>query len=256
MTKGARENAGELIGRLLAPGIASISRARRARMFHPDGRTFVGRVDPIKAEGSLGGVGTVLAGFALARFSGALWRRGFEHLDVLGVALRFRREPIEDPVARPGDQDLLFATIRSPFTMPFAPFTTDSHDFMANRYWAVSPFDAPEAGRVKFRLSPLVPSRPSPLPREEHLESIVASELSSWRIEVRRTFTASWTPVAHLRLERVANIDQATLRFSPFHCGRGIVPRGLVHAMRRPTYAASQAARPNAEPRAILAGVG
>lgn len=95
-------------------------------MFHPDGRTFVAHVDPIEAEGSLGSVGTTLAGCALARFSGALWRRGFEHFDVLGIALRIRDESIADTVALPGDQDPLFATIRSPFTMPFAPFTTDA----------------------------------------------------------------------------------------------------------------------------------
>ena len=244
MSDRAREGAGDLIGRLLAPLVAPISRARRARMFHPDGRTFVARVEPIESDSSLASVGAALAGAGLARFSGALWRRGFEHLDVLGVALRFRHERITDAFALPGDQDLLFATIRSPFTMPFAPLTTDAHDFMANRYWAVSPFDAPLVGRVKFRLSPRNPPRSSRLPRDEGLESIVASNLSSWDIEVRRTFTVSWTAVACLTLEGVATIDQATLRFSPFRCGRGIVPRRLVHAIRRATYAASQAARP------------
>jgi hypothetical protein len=238
-------------------------------MFHPDGSTFVARVEPLAMESSLAGIGRLLAGPALARFSGALWRRGFEHLDVLGVALRFRgalplehpgiqprafhfvesslrfqREASSSPVALASDQDLLFATIRSPFTMPFAPFTTNPHDFTANRYWAVSPFDAPGVGRVKFRLSPRSRRRSATLPREERLESIVALDVSSWNLEVRRTFTLSWTPVARLFLERVASIDQATLRFSPFNSGRGIVPRGLVHAMRRATYAASQAARP------------
>ena len=242
-----REDAGERIGRVLAPLVASISRARRARMFHPDGRTFIARVEAIESESALACIGATLAGSAIARFSGALWRRGFEHLDVLGVALRFRKERITDAVALPGDQDLLFATIRSPFTMPFSPFTTDAHDFMANRYWAVSPFDAPHVGRVKFRLSPLRRPGFSRLPREERLESIVAAEVSSWTIEARRTFTVSWTAIARLTLEDVATIDQAALRFSPFHCGRGIVPRGLVHAMRRPTYAASQSARPSAE---------
>ena len=249
MTKSdqGREHAGERIGRFLAPLVASVSHARRARMFHPDGRTFVARVEPIESESSLARVGVTLTGSAIARFSGALWRRGFEHLDVLGVALRLRNGRITDAVALPGDQDLLFATIRSPFTMPFSPFTTDAQNFMANRYWAVSPFDAPEAGRVKFRLSPLSRPASSRLPREERLESVVASAVSSWTIEARHTFTVSWTAIARMTLEDVATIDQAALRFSPFHCGRGIVPRGLVHAMRRATYAASQAARPSAE---------
>ena len=250
MSEETREDVGERIGRLLAPCVASISRARKARMFHPDGRTFVARVEAIETESTLACVGAALEGSAIARFSGALWRRGFEHLDVLGAALRFRREPITDALARPGDQDLLFATIRSPFTMPFSPLTTDAHDFMANRYWAVSPFDAPGAGRVKFRLSPHDSPAPASarLRREDRLESLVVSGPVSWAIEARRTFTMPWTAVARLLLEEVASIDQATLRFSPFHCGRGIVPRGLVHAMRRPTYAASQAARPEASP--------
>lgn len=244
MTAGAREDAGDAIGRLLAPAAAYVSRARHARMFHPDGSTFIARVEPLSMESSLASIGRLLGGPALARFSGALWRREFEHLDVLGVALRFQRVASSSPVALASDQDLLFATIRSPFTMPFAAFTTNPHDFTANRYWAVSPFEVPGVGRVKFRLSPRSRGRSATVPREERLRSIVASEVSSWNLEVRRTFTPSWTPVARLFLERVAIIDQATLRFSPFNSGREIVPRGLVHAMRRATYAASQAARP------------
>lgn len=244
MSKGARENAGEVIGDLLAPLVASASRARQARMFHPDGQTFIGSVEAIPGDGPLACMGATLAGHALVRFSGALWRRGFPHLDVLGVAMRLRSEPISDTVARPDDQDLLFATIMSPFTMPFAPLTTDAGDFAANHYWAVSPFDAPGIGRVKFRLSPGDQPHASKLSREESLASNVAQHLSSWTLSVRRTFSLPWTPVARLTLTDEAHVDQAALRFSPFQCGRGIVPRGLVHAIRRPTYAASQAARP------------
>jgi len=43
------------------------------------------------------------------------------------------------------------------------------------------------------------------------------------------------------------NIDQAALRFSPFRTGRGIVPRGLIHASRIVPYPASQLARPGKE---------
>ena len=71
----------------------------------------------------------------------ALWRGNFEHWDVLGVALRLRENDSISPQCAPSDQDLLFATIVSPFTMPFAPFTTNAHDYLDNHYWAVSPFD-------------------------------------------------------------------------------------------------------------------
>lgn len=239
-----REVGGRALGHLLAPGIALVSRSRRARMFHPDGITMLARVDPIASASDLSHLGARLAGGALARFSGALWRRGFEHLDVLGIALRFRDAPLDDAQARPGDQDILFATIRSPFTMPFAPLSTDAGDFMGNRYWAVSPFEVAEAGRVKFRLSPATPPARSHASREGRLEAAVASGSAHWTLEARRTWSFPWSPVAILSLVGIASLDQAALRFSPFQCGRGIVPRGFVHAMRRPAYAASQGARP------------
>ena len=222
-------------------------------MFHPDGQAFVARVDAIEADGVFANLGRRLAGGALARFSGALWRHGYEHLDVLGVALRFRDDDPEIARTLRGDQDLLFATIRSPFTMPFAPLTTNAHDYLDNRYWAVSPFDVQGVGRAKFRLSLVTPAVPSSLPREERLESTVASDLAVWRIEARRTFSFPWLPVATLTLKRVAKIDQEALRFSPFHSGRGIVPRGLVHAIRKAAYDASQDARPEHRERATPA---
>jgi hypothetical protein len=239
-----RERAGEKLGDLLAPLIAGVSRARHARMFHPDGRTFTAHVDPLDSA-EFGALGASLAGTALARFSGALWRRGFEHFDVLGVALRFRPTPQVDAIARPGDQDLLLATIISPFTMPFAPFTTNPHDFFANQYWAVSPFEIPSGLRVKFRLSAHPPLPPARAARERQLLAATEQHRAIWTLEARRTFRLAWTPIATLNLLGIADLDQATLRFSPFNIGKGIVPRGLVHAMRRPTYRASQQARPD-----------
>ena len=239
-----RELAGAAVGRAIAPAVASISRARQARMFHPEGHTFAGRVEATPAAGSFGALGAALEGPVLARFSGALWRHGREHLEVLGAALRFRRDELANPDSLPGDQDLLFATIVSPFTMPFSPFTTDARDYWNNRYWAVSPFDASSVGRVKFRLTPTPPPPHSQLPREERLLAIVAAQRAILHLEARRTFSATWTTVARITLESSLAIDQAALRFSAFHCGRGITPRGLVHAIRRPAYAASQGARP------------
>ncbi len=239
-----REAAGDLLGRLIAPVVGAISRARRARTFHPRGQTFHARLENLAADGPLSSLGALLSGPVLARFSGALWNGDVEHLEVLGIALRFRREESADPTTLEGDQDLLFATIVSPFTLPIAPLTTDSSDFMANHYWAVSPFDAPSVGRVKFRLSPRYRPAPTSMSREAKLATFVLTGDRSWNLEVRHTFATSWTAVARLTVDSVADIDQETLRFSPFHEGRGIVPRGLVHAIRRRAYQASQAARP------------
>jgi hypothetical protein len=141
------------------------------------------------------------------------------------------------------DQDLLFATIRSPLTMVFAPFTTDASDFAGNRYWAVSPFATLELGRVELRLTPVDPKRTKGT-RIERLREAVRSGHAIWELQARRTLTRPWHPVADLIVEREAAVDQAALRFDPFRDGAGIEPVGLVHAIRRATYAASQDARP------------
>lgn len=212
-------------------------------MFHPEGHTFTGRV-VATGEGSYAELGRRLAGRALVRLSPALWRNGTEHLEVLGLALRMRPGggPALDHVPIAIDQDILFATIRSPLTMVLSPFTTDASDFAGNRYWAVSPFAVAELGRVKLRLSPVDRKRTKGR-RIERLREAVRSGHAIWQLDARRTLTRRWHPVAHLIVEREAAVDQVALRFDPFRTGAGVVPVGLVHAIRRAAYAASQHAR-------------
>lgn len=246
--RGLRDQVGDAIGRLLAPLVEALSRARRARMFHPEGLTLAGHVQPLAPGGELDALAWRFDGRVLARCSAALWRGGREHLDVLGLALRIR--PGEgltlDETARLGDQDLLFATIRSPFTMVFSPLATDATDFVGNRYWAVSPF-AVLGSRYELRLSPIHPApRPAlPGPRAARLLAAVAAHRAAWSLEVRETWTLSWYAIARIDLERPVAIDQAALQFDPFRNGLGIEPVGAVHAIRRVTYAASRAGRPH-----------
>jgi hypothetical protein len=50
-----------------------------------------------------------------------------------------------------------FATIRRPWTMPLAPLATVTTDYLANDYFAVSPFSLegdPNGSRVYFRIHP------------------------------------------------------------------------------------------------------
>jgi hypothetical protein len=240
-----RELVGNALGRAWAPLVARISRARHARMFHPDGLTFVASVVPVPSE-EFGDLGERFAGRALVRTSAALWRGARERPGVLGVAIRFRKrdtDPDSLTTVQDGDQDLLLATIRSPFTMVFSPLTTHVHDFLANRFWAVSPFDVAGLGALKFRLSPASAPVEEGDSRDARLRAAVAASDADWRLEVRRTFTVTWTTVAIVSLEREVAVDQRALRFSPFHDGLGIVPRGLVHAIRRAAYPASQHAR-------------
>lgn len=186
--------------------------------------------------------GAKLGPHVLARFSGALRRSPHESLDVLGIALRFSDAPIGGVEPRANDQDLLFATILSPFTMALAPLTTRSHDFFANRYYAVSPFALADGHHVKFRLSPL-PTTSDSGTRAEALAHAVARDNARFVLEVRETWHRAWHPLLVVKLESEVAFDQVALRFDPFRDGGGITPVGLVHAMRRRAYPASQSAR-------------
>ncbi len=233
-----------------APAIAAISALRRSRMFHPNGLVFSGRVEAI-VGGRYAALGAQLDGHGLVRCSTALWKhtgpeRFWNHLDVLGIALRIRpgMRPIQAIQPAPGDQDLLFATIRSPLTMPLAPFTTDTTDFLHNDYWAVSPFVIADGERIELRLRPVDRSTIEG-PRELRLLSAVRAGRAAWWLEARRTLTREWHAVARLTLQAPLQVDQETLRFDPFRAGAGVVPVGLVHSIRRAAYSAGQRARPH-----------
>jgi hypothetical protein len=240
---------GRAVGVLLAPLTGAVSAVRRARMFHPEGTTYRAQVEPLATEPPLSEVAIRLSGPALVRMSTALWRGGREWIDALGLAVRFRSSEEISPAPDEGDQDLLFATIRSPWTTPVAPLRTYPHDYLANDYYAVSPFYVPALGRkVKWRLvSPNMLF--SGANRQDKLDHAMDKGLAVLRLEARRLgWRRPWTPVAELRLLERVEMDQAALRFSPFRTGRGIQPRGFVHALRHATYATSQRARPSSQP--------
>ena len=240
--QGLREKVGGAIGELWAPAITLLTKLRGARMFHPSGHMFAGYAEAVGGPYEL--LGRQLTGRVLARLSGALWRGGWEHLDVLGLALRFRRGigPDLDERAFPGDQDLLTATIRSPLTMLASPFATDATDFVSNKYWAVSPFEHPVLGRFELRLVPVHVREKPPGTRAQRLFAAVDAGRAAWWLEARRTLTLRWHPVASVELTHSLQLDQARIAFDPF---RGALhPVGLVHAIRRAVYAAGQSARP------------
>lgn len=251
------ERLGTLLGALLAPFAGGASLLRHGRVLHPSGVLYRADVEPIGQEGQEGQVGQVsrrLAGAALVRLSSALWRHR-EWTDVLGVAIRLRAgdDParVTSPQAEPGDQDLLLATIRRPWTLLLAPWMTQQHDFLANDYYGVSPFEVDGYGRVEWRLVTPRPSMSeSGLEREERLEHDVRAGRAELRLEMRplgSEMAHRWIPVVRIRLVERVVLDEEALRFSPFLDGRGIRPYGFIHALRRATYAASQVGRQLAE---------
>ena len=249
MTRG--EISGRIAGLALSPLTGLISAARHSRMFHPSGIVCAAMAHPIPgATGPAHEVAARLAGPVLVRWSSAWWKTG-EWMDVLGCSLRFSEPPLAvEP--KPSDQDLLLATIQRPWSMPFAPFTTRDHDFFANTFYGVSPFDVPPLGRIEWRLlpegAPLL-SRGSRRDRIAYrIESGSARLMLDWAPypgPLTRPVPAQFQPLLRIEVTGFMELDQRRLRFDPFRNGRGIEPVGFVHNLRRAAYWTSQRARPS-----------
>lgn len=255
-TFNAREAIGEVLGTMLAPLAALGSRLRRARLFHPVGTVCAAQVVPVAWAQELQPLAQRLAGGAIVRLSGALWKHEGAP-DILGCAIRFRGDrPLaeEGLDAAPGalphlaqaaanDQDLLFATLRSFLTALPAMLRTRRHDYLQNVYYAMGSFDVLGVGVLELRLVPAqaVPSIGEN--REQRLLHAMQRGAAELRLEVRRhQLGAAWQPLCELHL--LAPLELAgPLHFSPLNTGMGLRPRGAIHAMRGAPYAASQRAR-------------
>ncbi len=236
-----RETVGFAGGYALGLLTGSVSFLRQSRMFHPNGITFLGRVKNLSDD-------QVFPPYVLLRLSSAWWKTK-EWKDVLGIALRFSESPEFSPTPRSHDQDLLFATIRYPWTMPFAPLSTKVDDFLANEYFAVTPFNMRLNSRKALLKFKLVPKQVSPdgHGRAKRFEKAVSQNLAAFDLDYldlndRRS---GWHALARIEVLNPLNLNQALLKFNPFRTGLGIHPRGLVHFLRIGAYALSQRMRPD-----------
>ena len=203
---------------------------------------FVGRSEPVERP-AWRALADDLTGQILARCSGALWKQPNERFDVLGMALRFRkRGRAFDARALPGDQDLLLATIRSPFTMAFSPFTTNAHDFLSNQFFAVAPFAVKGGAHVELRVVPLDPPIAEGT-RADRIRTAVENARCVWQLEARKTLRRAWKPVVRITFEHELEIDQEALHFDAYRTHHIFEPVGVVHAMRKAVYHASQEGR-------------
>ena len=200
-----------------APFLAAMTAMRRSRPLHPTGELYEATCSSTVPSDDLRPLADALHGPALVRLSHALWKRPRPHVpDVLGCAVRFGRE-----------QDLLFATIKRPWTTPFAPFTTDVDAYLENVYFGVSPFEVKGIdGRLYLRLRPF---------KDEALGGFV--------VEASRRPRTAYREVARVTLDRIEEGGGARMHFDPFRTGRGIEPHGFVHALRHGAYAASRTIR-------------
>jgi len=141
---------------------------------------------PVRTDPPFTDVAERLAGPALVRLSTAMWRGGREWPDILGAAVRFRRDPHLTEQAAPADQDILFATLRHMWTIPPALLTTDVHDWLENDYYAIAPFTVAGLGRAKLRLTTMRDGAGRQGSRVERLRGAMEDG------DAFLTFTPSW----------------------------------------------------------------
>jgi hypothetical protein len=233
-----REALGRGIGGLLSPIVAEGSLIRGARLVHAAGVVHRAEVRAILHEGPLGELAGRLAGPAIVRFSGALFRvePGRALPDILGVAVRFGAAPAPT-------QDLLFASFQSVWQLPLALFSTNTRDVLANDYDTVLPSDVPGLSRVTFRLHPSRVTVPGG-DRWQKLDRAVAEGAAVLELQARQVDPdTSWQVLAAIDVRERLDVDQEALAFDPFHDGLGIVPRGFLQATRAATYWASRLGR-------------
>lgn len=230
---------GMLVGATIAPSFFSLAFARGGRVFHADGETFGGR---FVATGD-DAFARRLEGRVLVRFSPGIARHLSEAPDVLGCAVRFRRQgELDDPTLQAGDQDLLTASVRSFRHLKAAKLSTNSHDYLDNVYWAVALFTVPGHGVGTLRWTGHTrPSDPD-TSRSTRVNEAIASRDATLRLEFV-SIAGETHPLGELRLEQRLEIDQGALRMSPFHEGRGLHPVGFINGIRRVAYWASEGGR-------------
>lgn len=183
---------------------------------------------------------TRLAGSGLIRLSSAWWKTG-ELPDLLGVGLRIGRD---DREGEGDEQDLLFASARSLVTLVPAALRTDVHDFLANDYFAIAPYELEGVGRVKLKLRSRGPS-PDGHDRASRLRAAVEAGQTGFDLLVARGTggTEDYEPFVHVWIGEPLELDDEKLRLTPEHAGRGLRPVGFVNAARRLAYDASRRAR-------------
>lgn len=237
------EKISELFGFLLGYPLGLIFAAgsilRNSRIFHPRGLLFCGEIEtypesPVK-----------FPPHTLIRFSSAWWKFR-EWPDALGVAIRMSETKIHSASPSQGDIDLLFASFRKPWEIFFSPFMTDHTDYLANNYFAISPFRVNNQLKVDFMIDPSRGHRSGGSREEKLLGNVIGGKVVL-RLLMKVRGQANWKMVARILIHDESQVDQEALRFFPFRSGTKLRPAGFLHHLRIGPYKMSQSVRPGSE---------
>jgi hypothetical protein len=254
---------------------------RNSRVFHPDGRVFLGSVEP-NAESSGGN----LSGFVLMRIGMGVMKCGMPVWlaelipDAPSIASRFFTAPEAEPgsptALRFNQLPLQFQPDRDFDLLTTAggdrlwklvwnlatggkKYDLNRFDYFANSYYADVPYrilssDKAVWIRIKHETEASIGKFPSDLKqnstgdaktREQALtEACAAHTLLHIEVQPVESPDGSFEPIAVIRFERELNVDQEALHFYPFS-GRGFEPYGFFTGLRRSVYAASVQSRPH-----------
>ncbi len=230
---------GFLLGYPAGLFLAAGSILRNARIFHPRGLLFCGEVETLPDSP------ITLSSHALIRFSGGWWKYK-EWPDALGIAVRVSEQKINSVHPGKTDRDILFASFRHPWELFISSLFTDHHDYLANSYYAISPFLLDDGRKIDFMIDPVRGLR-SVGTREEKLMGEVIGGKVVLRVMVKETSNKAWRMAARIRVKEESGLDQESLRFHPFQCGPDMRPYGFIHHLRVGAYKMSQWVRPGKE---------
>jgi hypothetical protein len=255
---------------------------RNARVFHPDGRVFLGIAQALPQSSSedLRQLGERFAGPVLMRLGMGVLKRHMPAWlvkavpDAPSIASRFfsseemsagrplkssqvplkARPPHDLDVLATAGGDRLYKLLWNLATGGKKD-SLDRYDYLHNFYYADVPYRLEDSGlRIWIRIVPTVnPDTPAesqnhsadPLSREHALSNFCAHH-GELRIEAQRVESpgSAFIPVAVIRFEEELTLDQESLHYDPFS-GRALVPYGLFTSLRRIVYPASVQNRPH-----------
>ncbi|HVM10603.1 MAG TPA: hypothetical protein VM345_19240 [Acidimicrobiales bacterium] len=223
----------------VALGAASF--ARRARVFHPDGAAFQATIELDGGRPAVGACALTGPGRhrAVIRLSKGIGLPGATP-DILGFALR-----ILDAHGSGSHQDLLLVTSAAPAVGRH--LILPARDFGGGFYSSILPYrDGDDL--LLFAIRPLWADGVDLDEMSSARFADVEEHLTAGRLRfelLAADLTGPWQPVGTIDVgRRLSEAEQEALRFNVFNTGESLRPAGVINAMRRSVYRASQTARP------------